>query len=664
MLLNNVALAPTITNSGFADFTFQTVQFVGTGGSATLKLQMFSGGGYLDDVSVQSISPPQQQIDSGTIVYNDPNGGVPAATFAALGIGDAGGYVGTFSIGQIDGNSVEWNFAADNSALQFLGANQTVTQTYAVTLTDSYGATDTENVTVTLHGVNDAPVITSNGGDIQFFSIPENTTAVTTIAVFDADVGDTRTWSLAGVDASKFDISSAGVITFKTAPDIENPSDSGGNWTYDLIVKVTDSAGAFDRQQLVVYLIDRDDAPSGANNNIQITEDVTYTFNAADFGFSDVDGDQFAGVVVNTSPDSAHGYLLRGGFAVNAGDTISAAEIAAGMLTYVPVQDRFNGQGSFDFSVRDTGASGDGNLNTDQSPNTMRMTFTGGDRADNEVSGIPNFNLTFEPSVLYGFQSFRDPYNAFQADSDLFVWNQLGGGGFNRLEMSRTTDDLQISFNATIISGDTRDGVFTIYNQYEPGFTGYDSAIEQIYFSQPMQFGSSQLSGMYNLEVTNNGGGGNDILVGNSGFNTLNGGGGQDVLFGAGGFDTLNGDGGNDILVGGLGNDTLTGGAGMDTYRFAESGSAHRDTILDYDIADQEKLDLSALLDASFGAGSNVSDFVRVLDSGNDAIVQVDTNGASGGANWQDVAVLSNYGAINNTVLVHFEQQTQQLQVA
>ena len=127
-----------------------------------------------------------------------------------------------------------------------------------------------------------------------------------------------------------------------------------------------------------------------------------------------------------------------------------------------------------------------------------------------------------------------------------------------------------------------------------------------------MQFGSSQLSGTYNLEVTYTGGGGNDILVGNSSANTLNGGGGQDVLFGAGGFDTLNGDGGNDILVGGLGNDTLTGGAGMDTYRFAESGSAHRDTILDYDIADQEKLDLSALLDANFGAGSNVSDFVRV----------------------------------------------------
>ena len=66
------------------------------------------------------------------------------------------GYVGTFAIGAIDGNSVDWNFVADNSALQFLSANQTVTQTYAVTLTDSVGGSTTQNVTVQLHGVNDS----------------------------------------------------------------------------------------------------------------------------------------------------------------------------------------------------------------------------------------------------------------------------------------------------------------------------------------------------------------------------------------------------------------------------------------------------------------------------------------------------------------------------
>ena len=47
-----------------------------------------------------------------------------------------------------------------------------------------------------------------------------------------------------------------------------------------------------------------------------------------------------------------------------------------------------------------------------------------------------------------------------------------------------------------------------------------------------------------------------------------------------------------------------------------------------------------------------------------DATVQVDVDGTQNGSTWQDVAVLSNYGTVNNQVLVNFENQTQQLQVA
>ena len=121
-------------------FRLYTVEFDGTGGPAELRFsQPGFGSSNLDDVVVRLISPPAQQSDSGVITYSDPDSsGVPAVSFAALGTG----YVGTFAIGAIDGNSVDWNFVADNSALQFLSANQTVTQTYAVTLTDSVGGSD------------------------------------------------------------------------------------------------------------------------------------------------------------------------------------------------------------------------------------------------------------------------------------------------------------------------------------------------------------------------------------------------------------------------------------------------------------------------------------------------------------------------------------------
>jgi hypothetical protein len=97
---------------------------------------------------------------------------------------------------------------------------------------------------------------------------------------------------------------------------------------------------------------------------------------------------------------------------------------------------------------------------------------------------------------------------------------------------------------------------------------------------------------------------------------------------------------------------------------FADSGAGHVGTILDYSAGQGDKIDLSELLDAHFGAGSNESDFVRLANSGSNVIVQVDTDGAANGANWSDVAVLKDYHAAGNQVLVQFEQQAHQLTVA
>ncbi|MCU1376962.1 MAG: hypothetical protein JWO68_4248, partial [Actinomycetia bacterium] len=132
----------------------------------------------------------------------------------------------------------------------------------------------------------------------------------------------------------------------------------------------------------------------------------------------------------------------------------------------------------------------------------------------------------------------------------------------------------------------------------------------------------------------------------------------------ADGNDILDGGTGNDSIYGGLGNDRLTGGSGADTFKFAETGLANADIITDYNGAAGDKLDLSALLDAAFGSGSNVSDFVQLVNDGANVKVQVDTNGTAGGANWSDVATLTNYHTVNNQVLVEFENLAHQLTVA
>ena len=76
-------------------------------------------------------------------------------------------YIGTFALGGVDqaGNSVGWNFVADNSALQVLRDGEVRIQNYAVTVSDGRGGFDTETVTVTLTGVNDAPVLDLDAND-------------------------------------------------------------------------------------------------------------------------------------------------------------------------------------------------------------------------------------------------------------------------------------------------------------------------------------------------------------------------------------------------------------------------------------------------------------------------------------------------------------------
>src|SRR5439155_1083519 len=57
----------------------------------------------------------------------------------------------------------------------------------------------TQAVAITVTDVNEAPVITSNGGgDTAAVSVAENSTAVTTVTASDPDAGTTLTYSIAG----------------------------------------------------------------------------------------------------------------------------------------------------------------------------------------------------------------------------------------------------------------------------------------------------------------------------------------------------------------------------------------------------------------------------------------------------------------------------------
>ena len=77
-------------------------------------------------------------------------------------------------------------------------------------------------------------------------NLAENSNLNATLPATDAN-GDTLTYALSGDDADKFNLNGAtGAVTFKTAPNFEEPTDAGTNNVYYLTVTATDRGGLSD----------------------------------------------------------------------------------------------------------------------------------------------------------------------------------------------------------------------------------------------------------------------------------------------------------------------------------------------------------------------------------------------------------------------------------
>ena len=133
--------------------------------------------------------------------------------------------------------------------------------------------------------------------------------------------------------------------------------------------------------------------------------------------------------------------------------------------------------------------------------------------------------------------------------------------------------------------------------------------------------------------------------TGNAVANTIRGNAGANVLSGGGANDQLIGGAGADTLVGGAARDFLTGGTGADVFRFANgdfggTSTASCDLIYDFNRADGDRIDLSAI-DANAGGGTandafvfigndafgNVAGQLRIATISSLSVVQGDTNG-------------------------------------
>ncbi len=133
----------------------------------------------------------------------------------------------------------------------------------------------------------------------------------------------------------------------------------------------------------------------------------------------------------------------------------------------------------------------------------------------------------------------------------------------------------------------------------------------------------------------------NNAIFGNTGHNVVSGLAGHDSLFGSDGNDLLLGGDGFDQLVGSddTDTDTLIGGAGGDVFAFTSTDGV--DVVGDFDpLTDNDQIDVQALLTGFKLGVSDLADFIQTVTAGGSTTVRVDADGAVGGANFVDMAIL------------------------
>ncbi|EKT4489286.1 VCBS domain-containing protein [Shewanella algae] len=342
--------------------------------------------GQFDDGSIDPGTPGV----SGQLSASDVDNGA-----VLIWSGSADSPLGSFSI---DAATGAWNYQLDNAAAEGLLEGEIRTETFSVTVTDEFGASAEQLVTITIIGTNDAPILSADasGAVIEDLDVINGMLSDSGCLSFtDVDINDSHSVS----SSYNGDASWSGGALEQATQDalVAGFSADNSGWSYDIAnslvqflavgetitlsftLTVTDAFGASDSQPVTLTITGTNDAPvlsidmSGA-----VTEDVDVIngmlSDSGDLSFTDVDindshsvGSSYNNDVLwsGGALDQATQDALAAGFSVdNSGWNY---EIANSLVQFLAVGETITL--SFDVTVDD----GNGGTDTD----TVTVTITG-----------------------------------------------------------------------------------------------------------------------------------------------------------------------------------------------------------------------------------------------------------------------------------------------
>lgn len=680
------------------NYTEFTYTFTATSDTSTLTLALENRVNlmFVDDISVVQL--PGTETTDGTISFTDADVG---ETHTVSFVPSAAGYLGIFAAAvstESSGGSVgtvDWTFNVADADIQHLAAGETVTQTYTVTIGDGNGGTVSEDIDVTLTGVNDAPVLAGLDGatflENTVNAAPQIIDADVAFADVDAGNLDTGTLTVSGFVSGEDTIgindqgAGAGNITLSGANVLYGGTVigtfAGGSGTNNLVVTFNASATAAAVDALIENLTyaNASDTPTasrtltitvtdGDGGTVSETSVVTVT-EESDVPPAVANADFIDPIPVGWTWLADNGHIYKyvatnhfwsGAVTAAAGEIAGQSYLAT--VTSAAEDALIDTLATGRTHLGGSDASAEGTWQWMTGPEAGQVFWIGGAGGSAQNGAFTNWSPGNPNNLSGSGGGGAENYLATDVSDN---WNDVStsnsalptigymaeAGGLNGQAYAAITEDAAFTFSQSwLLANDTNAPahILSVSASSKGATVSYNAGTGEITYNA---IGSAELQALGAGETTTdtftytisdgNGGVSSSIVtitVNGADEAPIIGDAGDNVLLGGAGGDLLNGGAGSDILMGGDGADAFV----FDADALVDAGANIRDLIADYDFAEGDVVDLSALLGDETVAG-HVADYVKM----DGVFLEVDVDGTAGAAGFVRITEFIDVPAAN-----------------
>jgi VCBS repeat-containing protein len=316
-----------------------TITVTGTNDSPTITAGSTTATGAITELAATTGSSTSDGA-SGSIAFADPDlSDHHSAIAAAPSFAWSGGTLSTGKINALTAastllltetdstgagsGSVAWNYSAADKTFDFLAAGQTLTVTYALTISDGHGGSVVQNVVETITGTNDAPSIaagstTATGAFTHDDHLPDRANG--SIGFADVDLSDHHSVHVSGptlavlsgsLSSSQKSLLTGGSTISLTETDSTGSGIGSVAWNYSLTDRGADVL-APGQKVTVSYTVTVDDGHGGTTSqDVVVTVTGGFEFESdpagvagseINLGLTQIDGVSNMAVAVEGAP--------------------------------------------------------------------------------------------------------------------------------------------------------------------------------------------------------------------------------------------------------------------------------------------------------------------------------------------------------------------------